>query len=111
MTSKGTMEKMCIRDRGRAHHRADLHALGGVAGVVDFIHQPRCQADLVAVGAVPRRRRGGQHALGQLACDGVLHRLGGVGRAGDAHGLIAVSYTHLDVYKRQDERLAAWLTN
>ena len=80
-----------VLGRGRAHHRADLHALGGVAGVVNFIHQPRGQTDLVAVGTVPRRRRGGQHALGQLAFDGVFHRLGGVGRAGDAHGLIDVA--------------------
>jgi len=35
--------------RRRAHHRADLHALGGVAGMVQLVHLAGCQADLVAV--------------------------------------------------------------
>jgi hypothetical protein len=37
--------------RGRAHHRADLHALGDIAGVVELVHLAGGQADLVAVGA------------------------------------------------------------
>ena len=36
--------------RRGAHYRADFHALGGVAGVVQLVHLARGQADLVAVG-------------------------------------------------------------
>ena len=47
---------------------------------------------------------GHQFALGQFAGQGLTDGLEGIACAGDAHGLIdvaAVSYTHLDVYKRQ----------
>ena len=77
--------------RRRAHHRADLHALGGVAWVIDLIHVGGGQADLVAVGAVACGGGGDQLALGQLAGQGILHRAGGVRRTGDPHGLVHVA--------------------
>ena len=77
--------------RRRAHHRADLHALGGVAGMVQLVHLAGCQADLVAVGRVARRRRGHQLALRQLARQRLAHGHERVGRAGHAHGLVDVA--------------------
>ena len=72
----------------RANHRADLHALGEESVVVNFVHKPRRKADLVAVGAVARRRGGDDLSLRQLA----RQRLGiGPSRvcgAGEAHRLI-----------------------
>ena len=47
--------------------RADFHALGGVAVVIDFIHLTGGQADLIAIRGIARRRGGGQLPLGQLA--------------------------------------------
>ena len=76
--------------RRGAHHRADLHALGGVAGVVQLVHLTRGQADLVAVGGVAGRRRGHELALRKLAGNGVGHGHRGIGRACDAHGLVHV---------------------
>ena len=76
--------------RRSAHHRADFHALGGVAGVVQLMHLARSQADLVAVRGVTGRRRGHELALGQLAGNGIGHGHRGVGRARDAHGLVHV---------------------
>ena len=50
-----------------AHNRADLHALGHIAGVVDLVHLTGGQADLVAVGGIAGGSGGHQLALGQLA--------------------------------------------
>ena len=53
MTSPGAGHSAADVRPGRcAHHRADLHALGHIAGVVHLIHLPGGQADLVAVGGV-----------------------------------------------------------
>ncbi len=76
--------------RGGAHHGADLHALGGVAGVVQLVHVPGGQADLIAIGGIARRRRGHQLALRELPGNGVGHGHRGVGRTGHAHGLVHV---------------------
>jgi hypothetical protein len=53
--------------RDCAHHGAYLHALGGVAGMVQLGDLAGGQAYLVAVGGIARRRGGGQLPLGQLA--------------------------------------------
>ena len=63
-----------------AHDRADLHALGHVAGVVDLVDLTGGQTDLVAVGAVAGGGGGHELALGQLACK----RLGRPGTVGSA---------------------------
>ena len=76
--------------RGRADHRADLHTLGRVAGVVQLVHQPGRKADLVAVGAVARRRGGYQLALGEFTRQGLRHGHQRVRRAGYSHGLIYI---------------------
>ena len=76
--------------RSRAHDHADFHALGGVALVIDFVHQPGGQADLVAIAAVAGRRGGGQLPLREFAGNGLLHGPPRVCRAGDAHGLVNV---------------------
>ncbi len=79
-----------VARRGRADDRADLHALGDVARMVNLMHQPGRKADLVAVGRIARRRRLAQLALGQLVGQGLGERDGRVARAGYAHGLIDV---------------------
>ena len=69
-----------VVSRGRAHHRADLHALGDVAGVVDLIHLPGGQADLVAVGGVAGGGGGGRACAG-AACRAWSRRRAGAGSA------------------------------
>ena len=75
----------------RAHNRADFHALGHIALMIDFRNLPGCQTDLVAVGAVARRSRLADFALhkltGQRLCHGGAH----VAAPGHAHCLIDVS--------------------
>ena len=73
-----------------AHHGADLHALGKVARVVELAHLAGRQADLVAVARVAGRRGAHELALRELAGYGLGDRHRGVGRAGDAHGLVHV---------------------
>ena len=73
-----------------AHHRADFHALGGVAVGIDFPHVRGCKADLVAVAGVTGGGFLRDHPLGQLARDGVGHGGVHVAGAGDAHRLIHV---------------------
>ena len=75
----------------RAHHGADLHALGHVAGVVELGGLAGGQADLVAVGGVAGRGGGDELALRQLAGDGLGDGYGGIGCAGDAHCLVDVA--------------------
>ncbi|VWL96079.1 Uncharacterised protein [Collinsella intestinalis] len=73
-----------------AHHGADLHALGHVAGVVELGDLAGGKADLVAVGGIAGGCGGHDLALGQLAGDGLGDGDGRVGRTGDAHGLVDV---------------------
>ena len=75
---------------GGAHHRADLHALGHVAGVVQLGDLAGGQADLVAVGGIPRGGAGSDFPAGQLAVECLLKGDGGVAAAGDAHGLVHI---------------------
>ena len=76
---------------GGGDDRADLHALGGVAGMVNFIHNAGGKADLVAVGGIASGGGGDDLPLGQLAGDGLGHGSQRVGRAGDAHGAVDVA--------------------
>ena len=76
--------------RGRGHNRADLHALGHVAGMVDLVDLTGGQADLVAVGAVAGGRGGDELALGELALQRLGDRHGRVRGAGDTHRLVHV---------------------
>ena len=73
--------------------RADLHALGGIAGVIQLIHLAGGQADLVAVGAVACGGLGDNGALGQLPGHGLLNGLEGVGGARHAHGGVDIGTT------------------
>ena len=75
----------------RAHHRADLHALGHVAGVIQLVHLAGGKADLVAVAGVAGSGGGDQLALGQLAGHGLGDGLQRVACAGHAHGLVDVA--------------------
>ena len=76
--------------RDRRDDRADLQMLGRVAGVVELVHLPGGQADLVAVGGIAGGRRRDELSLRQLAGQRPVGRLQGVGRAGDAHGGVDV---------------------
>ena len=75
---------------GGPDDRADLQALGHVAGVVQLGDLAGGQADLVAVGGVPRRRAGGDLPAGQLAVECLFEGDGGVAAAGDPHGLVHI---------------------
>ena len=76
--------------RRSAHHRTDFQTLGGIARMVHFVHQPRRQSNLVAIGGIARRRRGDELALGQFSRHGLADRNERVSRAGHAHCLIDV---------------------
>ena len=76
---------------GGGDDRADLHALGGVAGMVNLIHNAGGKADLVAVGGIARGGGGDDLPLGQFAGDGLGHGGQGIGRAGDAHGAVDIA--------------------
>ncbi len=91
LVARGRALAAHVARRGGAHDGADLHALGDVAGVVELAHLAGREADLVAVGGVAGR--GGAHelALRQLALERLARGDGGVGRAGDAHGLVDVA--------------------
>ncbi len=70
--------------------RADLHPLGGIAGVVELVHNAGGKADLVAIRGIARRRGRNELALRQLARDGFRNRLQRVGSAGNAHGAVNI---------------------
>ena len=74
-----------------AHDCADLHALGSVAGVIQFRDLAGGKANLVAVAGVTGSGGGDQLALGQLAGHRLGDRLQRVGCAGHAHGLVDVA--------------------
>ena len=77
--------------RSGGNDRADLHTLGSVAGMINFIHNAGGKADLVAVGGIASGGGGDDLPLGQLAGDGLGHGSQRVGRAGDAHGAVDVA--------------------
>ena len=77
--------------RGSAHHSADLHSLGHIAGVVNFTDLAGSQADLVAVGGVAVGSAVDQLLLGQLALDGFAYRGQGVACTGNPHGLVDIA--------------------
>ena len=77
--------------RGSAHDGADLHALGHVAGVIEFVDLAGGKADLVAVAGVAGGSGGYELALRQLALERLGHGDGGVAGAGDTHGLVHVA--------------------
>ena len=77
--------------RGGTHDRADLHALGGVAGMVQFCNLTGGKTDLVAVAGITGGSGRDQLALGQLAGHRFRDRLQRVGCAGHAHGLIDIA--------------------
>jgi len=74
-----------------ANNRADLHALGEIAGMIDFMHESGRQAELIAVRAVARRSGSHQTALGQFVRKRILDRLRRICRAGHAHRLIDIA--------------------
>ena len=86
--SRGFAAYMIGRSRG--HNRTDLHALGHISGVVDFVHLTGGQADLVAVGGITGGGGGDELALRELAFKRLGHRHGRIGGTGHAHGLIHV---------------------
>ena len=78
---------MCIRDRDKAAGGKDVPAA--------FFNGDRLHAARAAVGVEGDRERGRNHC-------GILPQSLDLGVS--EHDVAAVSYTHLDVYKRQDER-------
>ena len=76
--------------RSRGNHGTYLHTFGHVVGVVYLVHQTGGEANLVAVRAVARCGGGNYLTLRQFSCQSLVEGLGGVGGAGNAHGLIHV---------------------
>ena len=62
-----------------------------IAVMINFIHKPRCNADLIAVGAVALRRRCSKFSLGKLAADGAFNRGKRVCAARHAHCMIDIA--------------------
>ena len=79
-----------IGRRGRGDNRADLHALGRVAGVIEFIDDAGGKADLVAVGGIARGGGLADCPLGELAGERLAHGLQGAGRARQAHRAVDI---------------------
>ena len=77
--------------RGSAHDGANLHALGHVTGVIEFVDLTGGKADLVAVAGVAGGGSGYELALRQLALECLGHGDGGVAGTGDTHGLVHVA--------------------
>ncbi len=75
----------------RAHDRADLHAFGQIAGVVDLGDMTGGKTDLVAVAGIAVRSADDQLFLGKLAPDGLGNGNSGIRRTGHAHGLIDIA--------------------
>ena len=87
----GRLAAHMVGRRG-GNDRADLHALGHVAGVVHLVDLAGGQTDLVAVGWNSRRRRVVTSLRwGSLPGSVSDTGAGRVGGAGDAHGLIHVA--------------------
>ena len=89
--TRGGLLAADMAGRRRADNCADLHALGGVAGVVQLCDLTGGKADLVAVAGIARGSRRDQLALGQLAGHCLGNRLQRVSRTGHAHGLIDIA--------------------
>ncbi len=77
--------------RSGGDDRADFHALGGVAGMVNLIHNAGGKADLVAVGGIASGGGGDDLPLRELTGNGLGHGGQGIGRAGDAHGAVDIA--------------------
>ncbi len=76
--------------RNGAHHCTDLHALGGIAFVEDLPHMRGCQADLIAIARIAGRRLARNHALRQLAVQGLGNGLPDVTGTRHAHRLVYI---------------------
>ena len=85
---RGTAENVGARDGG--NHGADFHALGDVAGVIDFRDLAGGEADLVAVGRVTFCSDLADFFLRELARQGLGKRRARVAGTGDTHCLIDV---------------------
>ena len=83
----GTAHILC---RCGGNDGTDLHALGGISGVVQLIHHAGGKPYLVAVGGVASRRRLHDTALGQFSGNRLGYGAGGISRAGHAHGGIHI---------------------
>ena len=75
----------------RSHNRADLHTLRHIIRMIDFLHIPGSQTDLVSIGAVALGCSPHQLLLGQLALQGLLHGYRRISRSCHTHGLIYIS--------------------
>ena len=86
----GALAAHVVGRRG-SHDGAHLHALGHVAGVVELGNLAGGEANLVAVAGVAGSSGGHELALRELAGRRLGDGTRGVGRAGDAHGLVDVA--------------------
>ena len=72
------------------YHRADLHALGGIALVVDLTYVCRRKAYLVTITRIPSGGLAADHPLRKLAGNSVGHPGGDVAGSSDAHCLVDI---------------------
>ena len=79
-----------VGSRSSSDDSADLHTLGSVAGVVDFVHNTGSQTDLVAVGGVACSSGGNDLPLGQLAFHGFGNGLQRISSTGDTHSAVDI---------------------
>ena len=82
------------------NHRADFHPLGGVTGMINFIHDSRGKPDLVAVGGIACCGGGYDLPLRQFSFDGLFHRRQGVCRAADPHCAVDIGTSRKRVADR-----------
>ena len=79
-----------IRSLHGANYCADFHTLRSVTVGIDFTHVGGGKAYLVAVAGIASSRLAGNHALRELARDGVGHLGGDVACTSDTHRLIYI---------------------
>ena len=89
VAGRGALAADVVRLHG-PHDGADLHPLGGIALVVDLADMRGSEAYLVAVAGISAGGLAADHALRQLAGNGVGHFGRNVAGSRDAHGLIDV---------------------
>ena len=79
-----------ILRRSRCNYRTNLHPLGSIARMVDFIYNTGSQTNLVAVGGIAGSSGGDDFSLGQFALNGLVYRLERICCAGDTHGAVHI---------------------
>ena len=79
-----------ILRRGCSNYSTNLHPLGSIAWMVNFVHNAGGQTNLVTVRGVTGGSGGDNLSLGQLALNGLIHRLERICCAGDTHSTVHI---------------------